>query len=361
MSNIPNKKAIVTDENCNDIKEYKCLSTGRCYENPVGHFYKSNQSHLWDANNKYCPICKDKLNEMFDKFSRQYQSDEAALLICCHYLDVPFYRSLYKSIVEKNTDFSLGLYMRQISNNRQYQYKTFVNTLFDGELNKSDADLQEEKEVKWNKQDQQNKNDVIEVVGYDPFEGYKDEDRKFLFNELIKYFDDDIAEDTYKLSQIIQIVNNNNQIRKYDLEISQLNPCVDGDKIQGLNGLKKNLVDSNDKIAKENEISVKNRSNKQVGKSTLTYLMKDLREKDFDKAEANYYDQLKSNGTLWAENMSMKAIKENGFFDENDYKEIRDINRELVTELQHKVDDLLEEKRQLLIQIDNLKNGDNNE
>lgn len=313
---------------------------------------------MWDANNKYCPISKEKLNDMFDKFSRQYQSDEAALLICCHYLDVPFYRSLYKSIIEKNTTFTLGLYMRQVSNNRQYQYKTFVNTLFDGELSKSDVDLQKDKEVKWNKQDKQNKTDVIEVVGYDPFEGYKDEDRRFLFNELIKYFDDDIADDTYKLSQIIQIVNNNNQIRKYDLEISQLNPCVDEDKIQGLNGLKKNLVDSNDKIAKENEISVKNRSNKEVGKSTLGKLQVKLRKMNFGKAEENYYSQLSSKGTQWAIDMSHKSIVENAMFDENDKQEIFDNTRQMNIKLQRELDDEKEKVRLLQLEVDASKNED---
>ena len=118
---------------------------------------------------------------------------------------------------------------------------------------------------------------------------------------------------------------------------------------------------ANDKIAKENEISVKNRSNKDIGKSTLTYLMRDLREKDFDRAEADYYDQLKSAGTRWAAEVSMSAIQKNTFFDENDMREISDIKRQMVVELQEKVDDLMEEKRQLLVEIQKLKNGDDDE
>ena len=125
--------------------------------------------------------------------------------------------------------------------------------------------------------------------------------------------------------------------------------------------MKAALVGSNDKIAKENEISVKNRSNKDVGRSTLTYLMRDLREKDFKQAEANYYDQLRSEGTQWAATMSMKAIKANTFFDENDKEEIFQIQREKIEVLQAQVDDLMEEKRQLLIQIENMQRaGDSN-
>jgi hypothetical protein len=275
-------------------------------------------------------------------------------------MDIPFYHSLFDSINTNNNIFSVGLYCRQL-NNKQYQYLSFSNTIINGELNKSDKEVLSEKEVKWSKTELQNKNDVIQTVGYDPFEKYTEEDRRFLFNELVKYFDDDIADDTYKLSQIIQIVNNNNQIRNYDVLISKLDPIKDSNDIKNLNSMKSNLVQSNDKMAKENEISVKNRSNKEVGKSTLTYLMKDLREKNFKEAEANYYYQLKSVGSLWAINMSMKSIEQNGFFDENDIKDIKDIKRQTVIDLQKKVDDLTEEKRLLLLRINELENGGHND
>ena len=134
---------------------------------------------------------------------------------------------------------------------------------------------------------------------------------------------------------------------------------TDSKDIQILNDLKNKLVQSNDKIAKENEISVKNRSNKDIGKSTLTYLMKDLREKDFNKAEADYYSQLRSEGTHWAAEISIDAIQKNAYFDENDYNEINEIKRSLVIELQKQVDDLMEEKRQLLIKLQD--KGGNNE
>ena len=83
--------------------------------------------------------------------------------------------------------------------------------------------------------------------------------------------------------------------------------------------------------------------------------MKDLREKDFKKAEANFYDQLRSEGTQWAANMSLQAIKENTFFDENDQQEVFNIQRDLITKLQAESDDYKEKYRLALIQIDELK------
>lgn len=186
--------------------------------------------------------------------------------------------------------------------------------------------------------------------------GYPEEDRRFLFNQLSPYLeDDDVADDAFKLSQILQIVDNNKQIRQCDVKIANLDPVKDATNIKTLNNIKKDLVASNDKIAKENEISVKNRSNKDVGKSTLTYLMRDLRNKDFDRAEADYYDQLKSVGTQWAVDVSQKALLDHCLFDENDKKEVYETQLKLIESLNRELDDKKEQVRQLLIENEELK------
>src|SRR5699024_10523866 len=100
------------------------------------------------------------------------------------------------------------------------------------------------------------------LIGYDPFEGYSESDQKFLYSDLLNYFgDEDVVEDQFLVSQIIQIVNNNNQIRKLDYLLS--NYMADnetlGEKastIKSLNATKKDIVANTDKIAKENRISV---------------------------------------------------------------------------------------------------------
>lgn len=338
-----------------EVALYRCTRCGAEHEDPVQRFYRVKHSELYKKNDGYAPLCTTCVRELFSDISRRYNSDRTACIMLCYMLDVPFYHSLYDSIVTNNNTFSIGLYLRQL-NNRQYQYQNFSNTILQRELEKTEKDIKDQQEKKWTPQEQRNVEEVIGAMGYDPFEDYPSEDRRFLFSEFIKYMDEDTMEDPYKLSQIVQIVNNNNQIRQYDKRIIVLDPVKDSAIIKELNSMKAALVGSNDKIAKENEISVKNRSNKDVGRSTLTYLMRDLREKDFKQAEANYYDQLRSEGTQWAATMSLKAIKQNTFFDENDKEEIFQIQRELVEKLQAQVDDLLEEKRQLLIQIEAMQN-----
>lgn len=349
------KVAEATD-NFDDSHTYKCLRCGAEHENPVNKFYKIQWSDLWLKNDRYAPYCKTCINEMFSSYEKKYGTETACILMC-YKLDIPYYYSLFDSITKNNNNFSMGLLLRQM-NGKQYQYQDFSQSILNGEVGKTSSDYEKDREVKWSASDIQNRDYSIEVIGYDPFEGYPEEDRRFLFNQLFPYLeDDDVADDTYKLSQILQVVDNNKQIRQCDVKIANLDPIKDANDIKTLNSIKGTLVTSNDKIAKENEISVKNRSNKDIGKSTLTYLMRDLREKKFEKAEADYYDQLKSAGTLWAMEMSNKAILQNGMFDENDKKEVYEIQFNLINKLNAELDDFKEQVRMLTIENDKLKAG----
>jgi hypothetical protein len=206
--------------------------------------------------------------------------------------------------------------------------------------------------VELTEQDIQVKNDVIRLIGYDPFAGYSKFDQKFLYNELISYLDEDTLDDNFKLSQILQLINNNNQIRKLDLVINSISSnsssliTKHGD-IKSLTAIKNQIVASTDKIAKENSISVKNRGDKTAGKSTLTYMMKNYRELGFEEAEQDYYDQKKAYGMRLVADISNKSIIDQLQFDENDMNDIFFTQRQLLQELQIKVSDLEEENRQL--------------
>lgn len=329
------------------IPEYECIICGMPHK--ANEFYKSTNSRIWRQTKGTVPICRECLGNIWREMTDRW-GEKSALAIICHYMDLPYDVMAYMAVINKNSSFELGLYIRSL-NGSQYKQSSFMNTIVNGELNKSVEAVQEVMEEKWGREDQRNKNTVLDIIGYDPFEGYTGNARKFLFGEILKYFDDDISEDAYKLSVVIQIVINTYQINQCNLEIAKLNPIKHADDIKLLQAQKKALSDINMSLAKENEISVKNRSNKDVGKSTLTYLMRDLREKDFTEAESNYYDSLRGQGSLWAIDMSNKAIIQNAMFDENDKQEMFLEQRKMIQDLQAQLDDALEENRLLKITV----------
>lgn len=341
----------------NDIKLYKCVCCGKETDTPKGTFYKS-QSSMFEANDGYAPLCQKCAQAKFEEFSNRFD-ERTAMVILCHYLDVPFFYALYDSVRVNNDTFTVGTYLRQL-NQKQYTRKSFVNTLLDKKELMVDAQKFEDikENTRWKISEQRNKNNAIDIIGYDPFEGYSEDQRRFLFNNIINYLEEDgIEDDNFKMSQIIQLVNNNYQISQVDMAIARLDAITQITDIRILQAAKKSLVDANDKIAKENGISVRNRQNQRAGQGTLTGLMKYLRELDIEEAEANYYNQLKGPGSQWAANMSFKAIRENGFFDENDFKDIVEKQYLMIQDLQNKLDDIEEANRLLLIENDELKEG----
>jgi len=58
--------------------------------------------------------------------------------------------------------------------------------------------------------------------------------------------------------------------------------------------------------------------------------------------------------------MSNKAILQNGMFDENDKKEVYEIQLQLINDLNSELDEKKEQVRSLLKEIDLLRAGDNN-
>lgn len=321
-------------------------------------YYKSGSSILWTSTGgRITAACKDCFQGKYNLMAEQY-GEESALKIACHWLDAAFVPDLYENLNAKYGTFDLQTYMSMVSR-KPYNLYTWINTNinFSGPEETPQRAKRKETEADWKRDELRTKEECIEMMGQDPFEGYPDEKRRYLFGELIKYLDEDVIEDPYKMSQIVQVVINNGQIRDYDLLISKADPIKSSDTIKTLNQLKKDLVTSNDKIAKENEISVKNRSNKEAGRSSLGYLMRDLRGKDFREAETNFYDMLQSPSTQWAADMSMKAILQNTLFDENDRQEIFINQRNLIQKLQKELDDSQEEARVLKVKLKELGDG----
>ena len=374
-----------------ETKKKVCSACGR--ELPLSTGFYSSKSPMFAVDGKI-NICKECFvaNALIEETG---EIDEVKFKNLLRRTDFPYYRDNLQSAtfqyakehgyvsdddVKYHGADIIKLYMKNVNSLRQLSTKSFEDSEKDGFIQKrssvlknADADIKmlnpnqkqsksnlissdTDKQVKWSEQDLQNKKYAIEVIGYDPFEDYPEESRKFLFNQLSPYLEDDNnVDDTYKLSQILQIIKNNNQIDICDKKMSILDPLKDADSVKVLNEIKNKLVQSNDKIAKENEISVKNRSNKDAGKSTLTYLMRDLRQKDFDKAEADYYDQLRSPGTRWAVDMSITSIKQNGMFDENDKKEVYEMQLDLIDNLNQQLDEAKEKIRLLTKENDKLK------
>jgi len=348
-----------------------------CTDEPKArsNFYKSLSPLYLGINIEYpnesrMVFCKECIIRTYDTYYGILKDIKKSILITCMKFDIPFnegdFDGAMKQCTNKPTAHPLKIYMTKLNSLGNFNNSLAgfdPKFLFDKETGKdliTNSFEIEAKDLDFNIQltekDLQVKDDVIRLIGYDPFAGYSNFDQKFLYNELITYLDEDLLDDAFKLSQILQLVNNNNQIRKIDLVIATLSNDTktlisNQGEIKSLSSTKSQIVGSTDKIAKENSISVKNRGDKKAGKSTLTYMMKNYREIGFEDAEVDYYDQLKGIGMKHAADISNSSILEQLRFDENDLDNMIKEQRTLIQSLQSELDESLEENRKLRIKI----------
>lgn len=337
---------------------YTCICCG--VEKSENQFYKSKWSQVWNNTNHTVLFCKSCIQKIFTEMTARYNSEETALIICCHYLDVPYYGSLYKSITENNAIFNVGLYLRQLCL-QQYQYQTFLNTLVSNELSKSADEVKEEVEAKWSKSDKQNMKFAISVIGYDPFDdcGMTDNDRKYCFNILAGYCDTEgIQEDGHKIQSVIQITQSQLQCRKLDEMINAelLATCPNENRIKNLTATKTQLIDSITKIAKDNNLSSNYNDGSKAGHNTLSEKIKQLTKDGYEDMKVNLFDINTSDAMKQVADLSNKSIMEQLNFDANDYTEMIKDQREMIRNTKSKLDTVQEENRLLKNKISSLEN-----
>ena len=342
-------------------------------------FYKST-SKLYKYNDYRMVHCKECVQEEYFNNIQKTNNIQASIKATCMTFNIPFDDVTLETVKKKyiiddeNEAMSYETspfkeYMRllnSLASNGNLGQSNYIDDFDSLEVYKAIENVEIE-ESKLSPQEKVNKiqreavmdedelvakKDCIMLLEADPFVGSSIFDQKYLYPTLLKFLDEATLEDPFKLSQVLQIVNNNNQVRKIDLLINAISSDMNSmmknqSEIKSLTSTKKQIVENTDKIAKENAISVKNRGDKKAGQSTLTYLMKRLRELDFEDAEADYYDVLKAKGMQIASDISMKSIFEQLQFDENDYTEMIKEQRIMIDSLNKKLDEVLEENRQL--------------
>lgn len=315
-----------------DDRQYVCVSCGEVFDNAYGKFYKVNSSHLWDHNNKYCPICTKCLKRMFDEAELRFGT-KTAMIIICHYLDAPFSNALYDSMNENNQNFTIGTYTKML-NTAQYNRLTFMNTLVNGELLKSSDVVREEKEAKWTGEDLRNKHYVISTVGYDPYDDdiYSDADRKFLFNTLSGYLEDDVVEDSHRLQSAITLIPTILQRTKVDRLINEQLALKNSDSnlLKTLVETKTGFDRSINSLANENGFSIKTSGGAKRHNSTLTGIMREMIDSKFEECKVNSVEARMSKVMSAIASVSNQNLLDQLNWQEDDYARMVATQREMI-------------------------------
>lgn len=339
-----------------EIQKKPCTSC-KLFKHPINDYYMTNSKYHADQRHSVCKKClRDDVN--IDDIS----SVKRFLLE----LNRPWLANLWHTTLieaeNKNSD-PLGLYVK----NCQISYKELTWLESDKELTEQDNITFESKNQLINKfteihkfessiDDRKNEEDVLRMLGFDPFEFESTADRRQLFNKLVDFLDESTLEDSFKLPAVIEIVKSFNQIDKINSALSHItsNAKSVSENVGGISSLvtaKEKMLKSVLALAKDNGISVNHNNNKSKGSGTLSGIIKQLHEKGVSSAEVNIYNINTSEGMRQVADISNKSIMDQLTLNENDYTEMIKDQREMILKFENDVARLEEENRILKIKI----------
>lgn len=349
----------------------KCVHHGKELSVKNDNFYKVNKGSVFKALN-HIPVCKDCVKKIYANYYHQHGKDYIqAMYMTCRKLDVKFDLSLCEGAINKaNGDggnivghyFSMinGLSQGTAPSSFDDSDQIVMKESFEGMINKIQSS------GKLDAEDKRNLKDIKKKLGYDPFDGsgYTEFQLGKMYQELVSYLEDDeLVGEAWKLNVVLQIINNNQQIRQIDMYISLLSNNVENFKdnittLSSLNTTKQKLIESNMKIYKENGWITADTT----GRSKLSGMLKRYKDYGFDEIEVNYFDMMTSEAVKTVFDISHKSIMETLNFDSDEMKNIFEEQRKLIRDKDNEIAKIFEEKRQLAIELREIKSkvGENN-
>lgn len=200
-----------------------------------------------------------------------------------------------------------------------------------------------------------NKNDVIRLLNYDPFEKEDIIDQPFLYSQLLGLLDsgEDGNEDMMRTSSAISIVRGFLQLAKIDDNIAKLmsdinNIATNSATIKSLQESKAKITSVITSLAQDSCISLKHNKNAKKGENTWTGKIKKIKELNLREGEVNGFDMETCKAMRQVMDLSNASIMKTLNLDESEWSDMVAEQRKMITDLQYKLDKYIEISRILL-------------
>ena len=329
-------------------------------------FYQSTDPMIRSGVTPICKECAKGIALRQDKNGDYHDPTKESIKKALMYLNKPFIDSLYSASIaessgENRTKSSAwSSYAKNISM-PQYDGLTYK----DSDMFKQQIIYEDEKtteDVVRGREDQdtysdfvKNKNDVVRLLGYDPFEKEAISDQPFLYSQLLGMLDasEDANDDMMRTASAITIVRGFLQQAKIDDTIVGL--MSDVKRLQENSATIKSLQQSKGQItsvikdlAAESCISLKNNKSAKKGENTWSGKIKRIRDLNLREGEVNGFDIATCRGMQQVMDMSNASILKQLRLDESEYSDMIAEQREMITKLQTDLENYKEISRILL-------------
>lgn len=277
-------------------------------------------------------------------------SAEDALFDYCYKYNVFYDSQLAHHILfssEKALEQMPELYIRYLEADPKYLGLTFRSQLKRENFEKvysEDLSL-----LALSEDDKKNRQQIIGIIGYDPFKEELQSDKPQLYRDLTGLLTDNLRKDITKQKAAIEIVKNYSTIAKYQNRVSDLLKAgeVDPDTQETIDNLLAMIAKIQAIInatSKENGFST-GKTLGNGGRGMLSDVMNQVENQYYDDGITNYYDQATSKSIGEVAEISFKAQMNQVKLSGTDYADILSQQAEIVKEAQRVSKDSLEALR----------------
>lgn len=335
---------------------------------PRDKFYTSTDPRISSGVTPICKDCAKALALRKDKNGDFHEPTKESIQLALYYLNKPFYEDLYSSSIAETENLASGrnktnVFSAYIKNVAMHQY--YTDTYKDSDMFREKIIYEDEKtpeDVMRGREDQdtytdylKNKQDVIRLISYDPFEKEAISDQPFLYSQLLGLLDasEDANDDMMRTASAISIVRGFLQQSKIDDTIVGLMSDVqqlqkNAATIKSLQDSKKQLTGVIKDLAAESCISLKNSKNAKKGENTWTGKIKKLKDMNLREAEVNGFDMATCRGMRQVMDASNASILAQLKLDESEYSDMLAEQRQMIVNLQRDLANYKEISRILL-------------
>ena len=319
------------------------------------------------------PICKDCAKKIaLQMKSGKEEPTKESVQLALRYLNKPFLEKVWDSSIQEVENLASGRVKSNVwmAYARQIAMPNYVGmTYFDSDHfvkykqeTKNTKEPITEEELIENHMGQdtydsyiKNKEDVVRLLSYDPFEKEDIADQPFLYSQLLGLLDssEDANEDMMRTSSAISIVRGFLQQAKIDDTVSKL--MCDISKIESNSATIKSLQESKAKItsvitslAQDSCISLKHNKNAKKGENTWTGKIKKIKELNLREGEVNGFDMETCKAMRQVMDLSNASIMKTLNLDESEWSDMVAEQRKMIGDLQYQLDKYIEISRILL-------------
>lgn len=334
-------------------------------------FYSSTDSM---SKSGLTPICKECARKIALRVinGKEQGATKDSVRLALRYLNKPFLERVWDSSIQEVENLASGkvksnvwaAYIRQISMPNYIGMTYFDSdglTSYEPNNESSNSEMTTDKliesHVGIDTYDSflKNKNDVIRLLNYDPFEKEDIIDQPFLYSQLLGLLDsgEDGNEDMMRTSSAISIVRGFLQLAKIDDNIAKLmsdinNIATNSATIKSLQESKAKITSVITSLAQDSCISLKHNKNAKKGENTWTGKIKKIKELNLREGEVNGFDMETCKAMRQVMDLSNASIMKTLNLDESEWSDMVAEQRKMITDLQYKLDKYIEISRILL-------------